>query len=1381
MEFQVIDWSDGDEYNSSRVVENDNIINTTYVIHMFGCNKNGDSVHVKVNNFKPYFFVKVPKFFKKHHVNLFKQYLCEKIYYQHKDNIISCNLQKRMDFNGYHSDVDKFIVIHFHNQGAFRSAKGLFKEGKLITTIPDISSSRIEYQTYEANLSPLLRFIHTTKIEPAGWIYINKFKNSTKANTKIDIETEWINVSPYEGDHGVAPLKQASFDIECLADDGISFPDSSKIEDKIIQIGTTVYIYGKDNSKPLKHIICLGKTTELEGTIVESYDTEEEVLLAWSKFIRKLDPDILTGYNIFGFDFRYMCDRAKLLGIEDKFGLLGRLKGIKSEIYEKKLSSSALGFNEMYILPMIGRLQIDLFKVIQRDYNFESYKLDAVSAEFIKGKIIDIKYTKSYTYLFTNIGDNSVNSLVVGNYISIMVNGYKYVENNRKKFKILDIKGNRICIDKLQEKLSISSKNQWCLSKDDIQPKDIFRLQKGTPDDRSLVAKYCIMDNILCNELMDKLDIIVNNIGMANVCYIPMSFLFLRGQGIKAYSLVARQCRIDKYLIPDLRKNKSTDYQGATVLEAQAGGHFYPVACNDFASLYPSSMISHNLSPDTLITDSKTLENIPHITIDVGDNQKYYFVKPEDTLEEDKHNPDVQRNRNGRGILPRILIHLLQSRKDVKKKMASETDPFKKSLLDGLQLSYKLTCNSIYGQCGSGVSDIACKPVASSTTAVGRQLLEYAGKRALELFPGSKLIYGDSVMPYTPLLLRNIDTGCIEIKTIESLSNNWFPYEEFKPFDTIISNRREKQQSTVNFEVWCKDGWNPIKRVIRHKCNKEIFRVNTLHGIIDVTKDHSLMDENGNKCNPANCIINETKLKQSYPLFKNRNLASGLKNICQNLDSFDIKDKKAFLYGFFYINGDCKNNNWEITINNYEYCYKLMNILSNIYPGQKFKIIDTMSVSGNYKIIPENVEKFSTKYIHLFYEIDTKIVPNKILNGTDIEKKSFLLGYYLGNGYRKNKIPNKDIQFSNQGQLGSAQIYYLMKSLGYNVELQIQNNSNNTYYLSVFNDQQTNDCNIIKNMFSLGFTDNYVYDLETEKGTFHGGIGEICLWNTDSIMTKYPIDENTTKAEKLTKAIECAKIVEQVVSKELPWPHKLEYEKTYYPYILYSKKRYSGVMYEDDVENYSKIDNKGIVLKRRDNAKIVKYIFGGCLNIILFEQDVEKAITFMKDSVDKMFRGEFDIGMFIISKALKITKTTPAHKMLADRMAERDIGNAPQLNDRIPYVYIFKTKEETKNMLNEINKDIVEKTKKRKKLLQGDLIETPDYVLEHKLPIDYLFYLTNQLTNPLSQLFAIFENVDGDIDTKEKAFKKRVIKPLEQRYKNTQNCVKTIDMFFKKI
>ena len=1375
MEFQIIDWFCRDE-PSNRLVD-ENTINENYVIHLFGVNKDGKSVHTKVKNFKPYFFIKVPSFFKKHHVEIFQDYLKSEIYYKHKENVFSCQLQKRMDFNGYHTSPDKYIAVHFYNKGAFYSLKRLFKDGTMTKTISEITSSPLRFQTYEANLDPMLRFIHITNIQPAGWITIDKFKKCKDATTEIDIETDWMHIHPYDNET-VAPIKQASFDIECTSGDGVSFPEANKIDDRIIQIGTTVYIYGKDNTIPLKHIICLKQTDQIEGAIVESYDTEEEVLLAWTKFIQKLDPDILTGYNIYGFDFRYMYERAKLLGIENKFCMLGRLKGEKSVLEEKKLSSSALGFNEMHILPMIGRLEIDLFKVIQRDYNFESYKLDAVSAQFIKGKISDVKQTKTYTHL---VGKS--NGLEKGNYITLMVNGYKHIADGRGKFQILDIKGDRIRIEKIDKPVG---KIEWCLAKDDVSPKDIFRLQKGSSNDRAIVAKYCLMDNILCNQLMDKLDIIVNHIGMANVCYVPMSFLFLRGQGIKAYSLVARQCRLDKYLIPDLRKSRDSEYQGATVLEAQVGGHFYPVACNDFASLYPSSMISHNLSPDTLITNPQDLKITKHQTIDIGNGEKYHFVLPEETSEEDKHNPDVQKNRKGRGILPRILIHLLQSRKDVKKRMAKETDPFKKSLLDGLQLSYKLTCNSIYGQCGSSVSAIACKPVAAATTSIGRELLEFAGQKALETFPGSELVYGDSVTGYTPLLLRKPD-GTISIQTIETVSNEWSSYEELKPFDTIESNRREKQQAKTELEVWSKDGWNPIKRVIRHKCNKEIFRVNTHCGVIDVTEDHSLMYENGEKCKPGNCIVGETKLKQSYPSFDTFE-PKNIKEICKLLETFDIKDKKSFLYGFFYADGSCGTyktkhgikHTWAFNNSNMEYCQKLKSLLKDVYGGN-FKILNTLKSSGVYKIVPcGDIKSFVIEYRPLFYDKDKyKIIPNQIINGTNDERESFLLGYYLGDGYKSDKSTCQNIRFCNKGQIGSAQLYYLMKSLHYNVSLQIRDDKPNIFRLTSCIESQRKENNLIKKMISLGKTDDYVYDLETEKGTFHGGIGEICLFNTDSCMVKYPI-KGETKSEKLKYAIECAQHVEKVVSDELPWPHNFEYEKTYYPYILYSKKRYSGVMYEHDTENYSKVDNKGIVLKRRDNAKIVKYIFGGCLDIILFEQDVEKALTFMKDSIDKMFRGEFDISMFIITKALKITKTEPAHKMLADRITQRDPGNAPQLNDRIPYVYVYIDKEKTKDLLIEYNKDIFEKTKKRKKLLQGDLIETPQYVEENDLQIDYLFYLTNQLTNPLTQLFGIFEDVDGDVDEKEKAFKKRFIKPLEKKYKNRQDGIQTIDMFFKK-
>ena len=80
--------------------------------------------------------------------------------------------------------------------------------------------------------------------------------------------------------------------------------------DKVIQIGTVVQKFGE--SEPfLKHIITLNSCEALPGIVVESYDTEEEVILAWSNFIRDLDPDIITGYNIFGFDYMFLWEQPK--------------------------------------------------------------------------------------------------------------------------------------------------------------------------------------------------------------------------------------------------------------------------------------------------------------------------------------------------------------------------------------------------------------------------------------------------------------------------------------------------------------------------------------------------------------------------------------------------------------------------------------------------------------------------------------------------------------------------------------------------------------------------------------------------------------------------------------------------------------------------------------------------------------------------------------------------------------------------------------------------------------------------------------------------------------------------------------------------------------
>ena len=108
--------------------------------------------------------------------------------------------------------------------------------------------------------------------------------------------------------------------------------------------------------------------------------------------------------------------------------------------------------------------------------------------------------------------------------------------------------------DKNIKNLDINKKLRWGLSKDDVSPQDIFRMTNEGPKERYLIAKYCIQDCVLCVNLMNKLNVLTNNIGMANVCSVPLSYLFMRGQGIKIFSLVTKQCRKENFCIPYAEK-----------------------------------------------------------------------------------------------------------------------------------------------------------------------------------------------------------------------------------------------------------------------------------------------------------------------------------------------------------------------------------------------------------------------------------------------------------------------------------------------------------------------------------------------------------------------------------------------------------------------------------------------------------------------------------------------------------------------------------------------------------------------------------------------------------------------------------------------------------
>jgi DNA polymerase elongation subunit (family B) len=190
---------------------------------------------------------------------------------------------------------------------------------------------------------------------------------------------------------------------------------------------------------------------------------------------------------------------------------------------------------------------------------------------------------------------------------------------------------------------------------------------------------------------------------------------------------------------------------------------------------------------------------------------------------------------------------------------------------------------------------------------------------------------------------------------------------------------------------------------------------------------------------------------------------------------------------------------------------------------------------------------------------------------------------------------------------------------------------------------------------------------------------KVVYGDTDSIFINFmPLirkkyGDNLTKEEKLKYTIDLGLESGEYVTKHLKKPQDLEYEKVFYPFVIFTKKRYFGNKYETDVTKY-KQTSMGIVTKRRDNPNIVKIIYSGVIDAILNKENIEAAKEYFIAEVVKLLAGNVDIKELVVSKSLKSrakykNPTTIAHQVLADRIDERDPGTGPQANDRVPYVY----------------------------------------------------------------------------------------------------------------
>jgi DNA polymerase elongation subunit (family B) len=1138
--------------------------------------------------------------------------------------------------------------------------------------------------------------------------------------------------------------------------------------DKVTFIGSTFLKYGEQEPY-LNHCIVLNTCSDLpvENSQLETYKTEERVLLAWSDLIQRENPDIIIGYNIFGFDYQFMFSRAEENGCVREFLKLSRNKeeicaniDRDSDTKRYKLEETSIkiasGQHDLKYIKMNGRVQIDLYNFFRREENLTSYKLDYVAGHFIGDYVKSLDYDEREKT--TQIKTGNMTGLLEGSFVHFEEIGHSTdYYNDGAKFKVANVnKSENYFIVYGNIKPNFSKKVRWCLSKDDVTPKDIFEMTNGTADDRAVIAKYCIQDCNLVHYLMNKVDILTGFIEMAKICSVPISFLVLRGQGIKLTSYVAKKCREKETLMPVLEKLDSDDgYEGAIVLDPKCDLYLEdPVACVDYASLYPSSMMSENLSHDSKVwtkeynlnnelltitgeTDETgevfIYDNLPgYDYVDICyDTFKYVRKSPTSAAEKVKNGYKICRfaqfPEGTRAIMPSILEELLLARKTTRKLIPQQTDEFMKNVLDKRQLGYKVTANSLYGQCGASSSTFYEKDIAASTTATGRKLLTYA-KRIIEETYGNTIcdtskygpvltkaeyIYGDSVASYTPIYIsvnRQINICTIEQVADKYGNSNWLKCSE--------PGKQDKEFCELEgVNTWSDKGWTKLHRVIRHNLasHKKMLRILTHTGLVDVTDDHSLIKNSGEEITPNDCEIGTELLHNLPPMV-------------QDNTNDIITEEEAEIMGFFFGDGSCdsydfpsgKNPTWILNNASTEIIEKYINLCKIVYSNFEWVVMQTHESSGVYKITPRcskygSISKFVNYYREKLYYKKSKIIPQEVLNGSLCIRNAFMNGLYDAYGDKDNtKIDQKN-------QISSSHINWLARSIGWNTSINTRSDKPNVYRTTMTHNTQRKNLIKIKKINEIPY-EGYVYDLTTDNHHFAAGIGNLIVHNTDSVFFTFNLHTTEGEPIKGKKAleitIELAKEAGHLASQFLKDPHDLEYEKTFMPFCLLSKKRYVGMLYEDDPDK-CKRKEMGIVLKRRDNAPIVKDVYGGIIDILMKEQDIKKAREFLRNCLRNIVDEAYPIDKLVITKSLRSGYKNPqqiAHKVLADRITARDPGNKPSSGDRIPFVYIHNP---------------------NKKALQGEKIETPTYIKEANLKIDYSHYITNQIMKPVQQVFAL--------------------------------------------
>ncbi|KOX76910.1 DNA polymerase delta catalytic subunit [Melipona quadrifasciata] len=379
------------------------IIPPVPIMRMFGVTELGNSVCCHVHGFSPYLYVTAPQNFNENHCRLFKEALDKAMLKDMRSNpeniqeavlaVVRVYKQNMYGYTG--SDKSLFLKITVALPRLVARCKKIVEEETILAEFNH------QYTAFESNIDFDIRFMVDTSVVGCSWIELppktwklrqhfgHNLPLTARCQLEVDIAWDAFIAHAPQGEWSkIAPFRILSFDIECAGRKGI-FPEPN--HDPVIQIANMVIKQGE--TEPfLRNIFTLNTCAPIVGCQVLSFEKEQKLLEKWADFVRQLDPDIFTGYNINNFDFPYLINRAKHLNVKD-FYFLGRIKNIKSVIKTQVLQSKQMGRRENKSINFEGRVPFDLLLVLVRDYKLRSYTLNAVSYHFLQEQKEDVHHS----------------------------------------------------------------------------------------------------------------------------------------------------------------------------------------------------------------------------------------------------------------------------------------------------------------------------------------------------------------------------------------------------------------------------------------------------------------------------------------------------------------------------------------------------------------------------------------------------------------------------------------------------------------------------------------------------------------------------------------------------------------------------------------------------------------------------------------------------------------------------------------------------------------------------------------------------------------------------------------------------------------------------